>query len=180
LVPFNAFPFSPCFLYPIFVCVIYNSLYKLNSVHSENQRTSSSVSDVDPHPNAIITKYYFQHTPGIHTPVGNSEILTQDFSSVRLPTRYVTYLVHKVNGLQQEQPAFVSGYLIDTRINPVYVVTYLRSILILSCHLHLTSPRVFFTQYFRLKSCMYFLSLSCVLRDWPIYSSLICQHNHIL
>jgi hypothetical protein len=36
------------------------------------------------------TVLYFQHTFGIHTPVGNSNMLTQDFSSVRLPTRCMT------------------------------------------------------------------------------------------
>jgi hypothetical protein len=38
-----------------------------------------------------VRRYYFQHISGIHTPVGNSDMLTEDFSSVRLPTRDMTW-----------------------------------------------------------------------------------------
>jgi hypothetical protein len=52
----------------------------------EKECASSSVSDVDRY--IIIrklTKFSFQHTFGIHTPVVNTGTLTQDFSSRKFP-----------------------------------------------------------------------------------------------
>jgi hypothetical protein len=37
------------------------------------------------------TRIYFQPTSGIHTPVGNSNILTQGVFPVRLPTQAIVY-----------------------------------------------------------------------------------------
>jgi hypothetical protein len=33
-----------------------------------------------------VTIFYLQHTSGLHVPLGNSDVLAHDFSSVRLPT----------------------------------------------------------------------------------------------
>jgi hypothetical protein len=37
------------------------------------------------------TEVSYQHTSGVHTPVGDSDIRTQDFPSVRLPTESKRY-----------------------------------------------------------------------------------------
>jgi hypothetical protein len=39
----------------------------------------------------VRTRFRVQHASGIRTPLGNSFIFTQDFSSVKLPTQGMTY-----------------------------------------------------------------------------------------
>jgi hypothetical protein len=46
------------------------------------------------------TRFYFQHTSGIHTPMGNLNILTPNFSSVRLPVQGTC--MHDVPGFIEE------------------------------------------------------------------------------
>jgi hypothetical protein len=55
------------------------------------ERECVIVSDVEYY--VIIRKllHYFQHSSVIHKAMGNSDILTRDFRSVRLPTQDVTY-----------------------------------------------------------------------------------------
>jgi hypothetical protein len=61
-------------------------------IHYENKGTSSSVSDLDSY---IIRKLLDPVldicTSNISAPIGNSDILTNDFPSIRLPTQGMTY-----------------------------------------------------------------------------------------
>jgi hypothetical protein len=63
-----------------------------HTIYYGNGGASSWVSDVDRY--VIIrqiSRVYFKYISGIHRPVDISDILTQDFSSVRLPTQSVMY-----------------------------------------------------------------------------------------
>jgi hypothetical protein len=44
-----------------------------------------------------VTRFYFQHTSGIHRPIKNSDMFTEDFSSVRFCTWRT--VVHRIDGL---------------------------------------------------------------------------------
>jgi hypothetical protein len=57
------------------------------TVHTPATETTalSPLSDVDRYV-IIRNTFCFQHTCGFHTPVGNADVIIQDFSSVRLPT----------------------------------------------------------------------------------------------
>jgi hypothetical protein len=67
-------------------------LHSVYFVYYGDKSASSSVSDVDRYVIIIhLLDFIFNIFSGIHSHVGNSDTLTQDFSSVRLPIQGMTY-----------------------------------------------------------------------------------------
>jgi hypothetical protein len=63
-----------------------------------------------------ITGLCFDHTSGIHTPMGNSEVLTRDFFSVRLPAQRVAYsggVYELVKKWQDAVPLLLLSFICD-------------------------------------------------------------------